>query len=582
MVVLYMAPEKCNRQNPRSNGIGADSSRLPKRGVITGSSFKGQVLESFDTIIVGAGSSGCVIANRLSESGRDRVLLIEAGGGYNDPMILMPKGFSKLMNDRQRAWRWPAQRFVANESLGTENWIRGRALGGSSSINGMIYSRGHMQDYEDWKSMAGPDWGWDAMKKAFMAIEDHALPPTDFRARGGPLHVQPCQYRYPLAESFIKAGEEMGYRRKEDINEPDHEGIGYYNYTIHNGRRWSAAHAFLAPAMKRRNLTVVTHVEVERILFEGRRAVGVQARRDGQPVEYRCTGEVIVCAGAVNSPLLLQQSGIGPAERLRAAGVEVRADAPDVGRCMREHLGFAMPHRLLGEAGLNGRLRGVGLLASVLQYGLFRSGILASGPYEVGAFVRSDPSVSRPDIQMYLGAFSMGRPRDGLPPTAMATESEPGLTISCHAIRLTSHSELWITAPEGRQPAVIKANWLSTEEDQRTVLRMTRLMRRFMRMPALAPHVGAELLPGAAVQSDAQMMEAIKKLHTSAIHATGSCRMGTDADSVVDPRLKVRGTENLRVVDCSVMPGLIAGNTNAPAIALAWRAADLWQQSAEP
>jgi len=533
----------------------------------------------FDTIIVGAGSSGCVIANRLTESGTERVLLIEAGGGYNDPLILMPKGFSKLMNDPRRAWRWPAQRFVANEALGTENWIRGRALGGSSSINGMIYSRGHLQDYEDWKARAGADWGWDAMKKAFMAIEDHELPPTDFRGRGGPLHVQTCRYRYPLAENFIQAGEQMGYARKQDINEPDHEGIGYYNYTIHNGRRWSAAHAFLAPAMQRRNLTVVTLVEVERILFEGRRAVGVKARRDGQPVEYRCRGEVIVCAGAVNSPLILQQSGIGPAERLRAAGVEVLVDAPDVGRRMLEHLGFAMPHRLKNQAGLNHRLRGAGLIASALQYGLFRSGILASGPYEVGAFVRSDPSVSRPDVQMYLGAFSMGRPLDGLPPTAMAPENEPGLTISCHAIRLTSESELWITAPDGHKPAVIKANWLSTPEDQRTLLRMTRLMRRFMRMPALAPHVGDELLPGADVQTDEQMMGAIKKLLTSAIHAVNTCRMGSDSASVVDPQLKVRGTENLRVVDCSVMPGLIAGNTNAPAIALAWRATELWREA---
>ncbi|MBM3347307.1 MAG: glucose-methanol-choline oxidoreductase, partial [Betaproteobacteria bacterium] len=331
------------------------------------------------------------------------------------------------------------------------------------------------------------------------------------------------------------------------------------------------------PVMSRPNLTVVTNVEVERILFEGRRAVGVRARRNGAPVEYRCKAEVIVCAGAIMSPLLLQQSGIGPGERLRAAGVEVLVDSPDVGRRMLEHLGFAMPHRLRQGESLNGRLRGAGLLMSVLQYGLFRSGILASGPYEIGAFVRSDPSMTRPDVQVYMGAFSMGRPREGLPPTALAVEDKPGITISCHSIRLTSESDMWITAPDGAEPAVINANWLSTPEDQRTMLNMVRMMRRFMTMPALAPYVGEELIPGPGVRTDEQLMDAVKKLVTCAIHATTSCRMGSDERSVVDPQLKVRGTENVRVVDCSVMPGLIAGNTNAPAIALAWRAADLWQ-----
>ena len=539
-------------------------------------------MDSFDYIIVGAGSSGCVIANRLTESGKDSVLLIEAGGGFNDPMIMMPKGFARLMHDRDRAWRFPVQRSVANDPQGTENWLRGRALGGSSSINGMVYSRGHFQDYEDWKALAGPAWGWDAMKKAYVAVEGHELPATDFRGHDGPLRITTGKYRYPLTEVFIKAGEQMGLKRKEDLNEPDHEGIGYYNFTIHKGQRWSAAHAFLAPAMQRRNLTIVTHTEIGRILFEGPRAVGVKGRRGardgGQPVEYRCKGEVIVCAGAIHSPKLLQLSGVGPGQRLRAAGVEVRVDSPDVGAKLRDHLGFSMPHELKIGAGLNWRLRWPGLLASVAQYGLLRTGILASGPYEIGAFARTDPSLSRPDIQVYLSALSTGRPADGLPPSAVSIAKSPGLTISSHSVRLTSESALWITAPDAGAPVTIQANWLATEEDRNTMLGMLNFMRRFMTMPAIVPYVGEELLPGSKVQGREQLMDAIKAMLTCAIHATGTCRMGVDDKSVVDPQLKVRGVENLRVVDCSVMPALISGNTNGPAIALAWRAADLWQE----
>jgi choline dehydrogenase-like flavoprotein len=538
----------------------------------------GGILQTFDYIIVGAGSSGCVIANRLTADGKSRVLLIEAGGAFTDPMMLMPKGFAKLMNDKRRAWRFAAERTIGNDPPVTEYWLRGKALGGSSSINGMVYSRGHFQDYEDWRPLAGDKWGWDAMKAAFVAIEDHELPATDFRGNGGPLKITTGKFRYDLAEKFIEAGGQMGLRRLEDINEPDHEGIGYYNFTIDRGRRWSSARAFLEPAMQRKNLTVVTNVEGDRILFDGRRATGIEGRSEGKPVSFHCASEVILCAGAINSPRLLQQSGVGPGYRLQAAGVDVVVDSPDVGERMREHLGFAMPHRLKNARGLNWRLRGLGLMASVAQYYLFHTGIMASGPYEIGAFARTDPSLSRPDIQVYVSALSTGRSPDGLPPSSVSVADEPGLTISCHAMRLTSESQLWITSPDPTQPAHIRANWLATEYDRKTMLGMVRFMRRFMTMPAIAPYVGEELVPGPAVQSDEDMMDAIKRLLTCAIHATGTCRMGLDDRSVVDPHLKVRGLANVRVVDCSVMPAIVSGNTNGPAIALAWRAADLWQE----
>jgi choline dehydrogenase-like flavoprotein len=490
----------------------------------------------------------------------------------------MPKGFAKLMNDKERAWRFAAQRTIGNDPPIVEYWLRGKALGGSSSINGMVYSRGHFQDYEDWKALAGPLWGWDAMKKAFVAVEDHELPATDFRGNGGPLRITTGKYRYPLTESFIKAGEQMGLPRKEDINEPDHEGIGYYNFTIDKGKRWSSAHAFLAPAMKRKNLTIVTHTEIDTLIFDGRRAIGVKGRQKGRPVEFRCKGEIILCSGAINSPTLLQRSGVGPGQHLRNAGIDVVVDSPDVGGRMREHLGYAMPHRLKNDAGLNWRLRGLGLMMSVAQYYLFHTGIMSTGPYEIGAFARTDPSLSRPDIQVYLSALSTGRSAEGLPPSSVAIEDKPGLTISCHAMRLTSESSLRVMSPDVTRPPDIKANWLATEYDRKTMLGMAKFMRRFMTMPAIAPYVGEELVPGKQVASDEDLMDSIKKLLTCAIHATGTCRMGLDDTSVVDPHLRVRGLDNVRVVDCSVMPAIVSGNTNGPAIALAWRAADLWEE----
>ncbi len=367
---------------------------------------------SWDYIVVGAGSAGCVLAERLSADGRTTVLVLEAGGTDSHPLIHMPKGMAKLVMDPKHTWFFPVAQPRVEGEAASEVWVRGLGLGGSSSINGMIYVRGQPDDYEDWVARGAVGWGWDRMKTAFRAIEDHELGDDGVRGAGGPVHVSTNQFRYPVAEALIEAGEQMGLPRHEDLNSEDQEGVGYYAHNIRNGRRQSASVVFLKPAMKRRNVKVVTGATTDKVVFERGRAVAVEAIVGGQRVRYDVRGEVILSAGALMSPAILQRSGIGPAETLRAAGVTPIVDSPDVGGRMRDHLGFSMSYRLKGDRGINGEFYGAGLVRNVLRYYLRRDGPLATGPFEVGAFIRTSPSVDRPDAQLYMGGFTFQRSDD--------------------------------------------------------------------------------------------------------------------------------------------------------------------------
>ncbi len=521
----------------------------------------------YDHVIVGAGSAGCVLANRLSADPDVKVLLLEAGGSDRSPLVSLPKGIAKLMTHPEYTWAFPVRQPRQAGQPSREVWRRGRMIGGSSSVNGMIYSRGHFLDYEDWAAAAGPDWGWDAMRAVYRKMEDHDLGPTEYRGQGGPLHVSAGTFRYPLAERMIEAGEQLGLPRREELNHPDLEGVGYYSHTIKAGRRQSAAKVFVEPVRDRPNLTVRTGVLATRVEVLDGRAVAVVGRAGREVVRFPGR-EIILSAGAILSPKLLQLSGIGPAELLRSHGVEVVADSPAVGGNLREHLAVSLSYRLRGAAGLNRRYRGIGLVPGFVEYYLFHTGAMATGPFEVGAFARSRPDSDRPDMQIYLSAHSR---RAG----AYKPEKLPGLTIYGQLVQTTSVGRVAVTSANPDAELLIEPNWLQTERDRKGALAMVRYMRRYVRQSPLEEFVGEETSPGDSAASDETLLDTIRDIASSGLHAVGTCAMGRHADSVVDERLRVRGVDGLRVADCSVMPGLISGNTNGPAMALGWRAADL-------
>ena len=542
-------------------------------------SFGSIVAENFDYIIVGAGSAGCVLADRLSADGRRRVLLLEAGGDDRRFFIQMPLGYGKTFYDRKVNWMYQAE---PDPGLNGQRdfYPRGKVLGGSSSINAMVYIRGHRQDYEDWRAAGNIGWGWDDVLPAYKKIEDYAAGDPAYRGRGGPLHIQDLgDQAHPLCAPYLKATEAAGLKYTPDFNGAEQEGVGLYQFTIKDGQRLSAARAFLRPAMSRSNLRVETECHVTRVLFEGKRAVGVAYVQNGQTREAKA-GEVILAGGAINSPQLLQLSGIGPGALLQSLGLPVLRDNPNVGARMQDHHGINYTWRMKVPT-LNDELRPWwGKLKAGLQYLLLRKGPLSLSINQGGGFFRTSADLDRPNMQLYMQAFSTLIPKPGERPI-LNPDPFSGLSLGLSNCRPTSTGEVMITSPDPFTHPKISFNAFSTNQDVVEMLAAVKFLRTIAAHEPLKSLMAEELRPGPEVTSDEAMIHDFKQRSGTVYHHSCTCRMGPDAaSSVVDARLKVHGVEGLRVCDASVFPNLIAGNTNAPAMMVGWRGAEIILQDA--
>jgi choline dehydrogenase len=531
----------------------------------------GQEIFEADFIVIGAGSAGCAAAARLSEDPATRVLLLEAGGEDKNRWIHIPLGFGKTFAEPSVNWCYETEPDPGAADRRVF-WPRGKVLGGSSSINGMVYIRGQAEDFDHWRQLGNTGWSFDDVLPYFKRSEHQTRGADQFHATGGPLCVSDVPDHHPICEGFIDAAMSLGFPRNDDFNGRQQDGVGYHQTTTRNGRRCSTAVGYLRPAMTRPNLRVLTNALTEKITFDGRRATGIVFRLDGELRTARAASEVVLCGGAVNSPQLLLLSGVGPATQLERHGIAVVHDLPGVGQSLQDHYSAPLKFKCTSPITVNDVMQSnLKRLKAGLQYYAFKTGPLAMGTSPAALFARTRPELASADIKCSCSPFSADRPQDGLHPWS-------GFTMIVYQLRPESRGHIELKSADPADPPAVFPNYLATETDRQTIVDGLKLLRRIAAAPSMQRFITSEFQPGPAVAADEALLDYARRRGGTVYHPTSTCKMGIDPMAVVDPELRVHGLTGLRVADASIMPTVVSGNTNAATIMIGERVADMVRQ----